>query len=351
MFRLTAALGGIVISLSLLEAGARLIAPDPPDAPLFSAAAERASAHRDPVQMADPYLFWRNQPNADLIHKGVRIRTNRFGMRDDPITRRKPYGVFRILSLGESTAFGATVAQDATYANQLEACLNRRGDGVQYQVLNAGVSGYSIVQSCEYLRRDGLGFDPDIVMIYQGFNDFLPTAHVAQRIERIPEGAKGITDLDFLNALNSRWNVRLNSWMITHSVAYRWVEHRLNPLTESDVEAARKLARTAVAPRVPAPDRLSTLRRFHEMTRREGVTLIVLVPAYRWYVAHCRLLLDFCRSEDVHCIDLELAVKRAGAERATLFADAVHPVSRLHGLFAEQICEHIQTNILAETNR
>ena len=93
-------------------------------------------------------------------------------------SRAKPPGVFRILSLGESTTFGDKLEATENYSYRLEELLNADPTlGRRVEVWNCGIPAYSTYQSLRWLELDGLGFQPDLVLFYHEINDFLPTHH------------------------------------------------------------------------------------------------------------------------------------------------------------------------------
>lgn len=92
------------------------------------------------------------------------------------LTRRKPAGTFRILSIGESTTYGAgydptlnPTGPTASYSRFLEERL-RAGYGRAVEVVNCGRNGYD---SHDWPSlADELGaFAPDLLVIYVGHNE------------------------------------------------------------------------------------------------------------------------------------------------------------------------------------
>jgi hypothetical protein len=81
--------------------------------------------------------------------------------RDYPEARRP--GSVRILGIGDSGMYGWACEQDENYLAILETNLNRRGDGVFYEVLNTGVPGYNTQQEVQALKEKWARYKPDIV--------------------------------------------------------------------------------------------------------------------------------------------------------------------------------------------
>ncbi|MCS5636939.1 MAG: SGNH/GDSL hydrolase family protein, partial [Myxococcota bacterium] len=93
-------------------------------------------------------------------------------MRDDETTLEKPEGVYRIVIVGDSVAYGLTVDQRHAFPQQLEVLLNAdTPPGRRYEVLNLGVSGYNVGQIIERLRVLGIPHAPDLVIYAYSLND------------------------------------------------------------------------------------------------------------------------------------------------------------------------------------
>ena len=84
---------------------------------------------------------------------------NRHGYRDDEFPRRKR-DKKRVLFLGDSFVMGLTSSAERTIPNELERLL-----GEDYEVFNMGVYGYGPDQSLRQLMDQGLGLDPDVVIL------------------------------------------------------------------------------------------------------------------------------------------------------------------------------------------
>ncbi len=105
---------------------------------------------------------------------GIPLSINALGFRGPEVTAARRSGMFRILLLGDSICFGAGIRQEETFAAVLERALNGRGDGVAYEVLNLGTSGYNSTQEMNLLRMRGLALSPDLVVVAFFSNDIDP---------------------------------------------------------------------------------------------------------------------------------------------------------------------------------
>lgn len=112
----------------------------------------------------DPELRYVLRPGAVFQPPGrPRVTINALGFRDKPRSRRKPQGVFRIVCLGASNAYGPRVADAQTYPAELEALLNAGRPG-RYEVWNAGVSAYVMSQNVRQAQRLLERDSPDLLV-------------------------------------------------------------------------------------------------------------------------------------------------------------------------------------------
>jgi hypothetical protein len=112
------------------------------------------------------YMPVKTRPNWHGAVWNVPIVTNRFGLRDEPDFSQLPQaGEIRILSVGDSIAFGVGIPASSNYSKIAEGMLNRkRGEG-NYRIINAGGQGYSPSGYHVYLKHEGLRLQPAIVVI------------------------------------------------------------------------------------------------------------------------------------------------------------------------------------------
>jgi lysophospholipase L1-like esterase len=126
--------------------------------------------------LAQPILKEIMQPSNVLGYHHVpllrdrTIKINSHGLRDREFSYEKPEGVKRLLGIGDSFTFGYGVNLDDCYLKQLELELNRNGD--KWEVINAGVTGYSMWQYLAYFEHYGYRYEPDLVTIGFYFDDF-----------------------------------------------------------------------------------------------------------------------------------------------------------------------------------
>jgi hypothetical protein len=163
--RLALVLTGLLLAILVVEIGFRVAGPNVPLA----------------LTMA---RFQEYHPVYGFFHRpGVSgwVRTEEFtsfvkfngqGLRGPEVSIPKPPDVFRVLVLGDSVVEGAQVPEDATMAARLRDELAPLANGRRIETVNAGVAGFGTGQELLFLEREGLAYQPDlIVLVFTIAND------------------------------------------------------------------------------------------------------------------------------------------------------------------------------------
>ena len=159
----------IVFPLILAEIGIRIYLPNTKTLPKVPTqwviVPEQVWTERHPI------LGWYHEKNKHaLLKRGdleVEINTNSQGFRGiREYQLEKPPGTVRVVTLGDSFAFGWGVQDRETFSAKLES-------GYQnLEVLNLGVAGYGVDQLLLMFRTIGKSFRPDYVFITVFPEDF-----------------------------------------------------------------------------------------------------------------------------------------------------------------------------------
>jgi len=241
----------------------------------------------------DRYLFWSIKPNIrmkitenpeqyDLRTLGstrgsylFTVRTNSAGFNSPEIEVAKPRDTTRIITLGDSRSMAEGIRFERLYSRRLESLLNESSNGTRYEVLNAGVSGYSSYQGLEQLKRRLLEYDPDYVTVLFGIND--------------QDRFQGITDRDKAALFDSPITTLrgwLNRSMILYFLSRQFLKAKgmlfgKTPMSPTVYESGPVRSR-----RVPLEQYDSNLREFVELGEQHGFTpILVIVPTspYAFY--------------------------------------------------------------------
>jgi len=119
----------------------------------------------------DPWLHWRLRPGADVAFLHTRVQVNAGGLRGAAVHPARP----PVLCVGGSTVFGWRVEEHEAFPAQLADLLNSAvGANRSWQVLNAGVPGYSSWQVRLYLPELLRRWRPRGLIVCVGNNECWP---------------------------------------------------------------------------------------------------------------------------------------------------------------------------------
>ncbi|MBT5551190.1 MAG: SGNH/GDSL hydrolase family protein [Nitrospina sp.] len=143
--------------------------------------------------IADPLLGWRLGKNVGItLHyghaEGVAWQiTNQQGFAASDslsfeVPQKKPPGVFRIFIFGGSTVEGIGAKTPfgnlpAQFSQLLKKTVRPLEGFTSFEVVNAGVAGYSSNNEYLYFISEIIHYDPDLVIFYDGANDQIHWQH------------------------------------------------------------------------------------------------------------------------------------------------------------------------------
>jgi len=153
-------LGTPVVSFVGLEWWARGVEPQLPQ--------WHAGVHASVIMQGHPTRLWGMTPGIKL-NGDEKAKINKLGLRGETPDVPRPTGRQRILLLGDSAFFGHGVADSQTPAAQLEDQLRDRG--LDVDVVNAAVAGYSIAQSSLLMEEIGWDLEPTLVLYANLWSD------------------------------------------------------------------------------------------------------------------------------------------------------------------------------------
>lgn len=160
---------------------------------------------------ASPYGVRMNRPGAAYEQRTPEMRSlvaiNANGLRaprDFPF--EKPPGVRRIAVFGDSYLLGYEASYDDMATTQLERALQKSKCPVE--VLNFSVSGFGTAEMLRTLERNGVRYEPDIVLFQWHHTD--PDDTLRANLYRLEDGALVETGATYLPAMGARRAVENN---------------------------------------------------------------------------------------------------------------------------------------------
>jgi len=259
----------------------------------------------------DVDLLWRNEP---LARKTLEVNPRAFGRSESWTIENNSEGfrgpertqagddteIYRVLCVGDSVTFGFNTDQDAAYPRLLEQHLREQHPARRFEVVNAGVSGWSWIQGLRFLETRGFALHPDAIVIAHGANDQFLRARVTDE-ERFRRLATPLTRF-----------VQSAGLLLSRTNTYRaveWLLPRREP-TGNSPGCQKQIAETGFCKRVSLEEIQAAVREIGRLAPRHSADLLVLN-------------LDFVKTPAVE------AVRRAVAREGIPFLDLVDRLNAL----------------------
>ena len=140
----------------------------------------------------DPLLDWRYLPNSELKEGRILYRYNNFGFRDSSRAIQKPLDVKRVIVLGDSVTEGYGVPWDSVFSSHIQSAL-----GSQFEVITIAAGGLNTPQEVHLLEKEGLRYDPDILILNFVLNDidFYTNYQGARRYNALVDSQIGLLNI------------------------------------------------------------------------------------------------------------------------------------------------------------
>ena len=161
------------------------------------------------------------------------IETNSYGFRSHEFPGKNESGEFRILCLGGSTTYGfKTPSNSDTWPETLEYQLDSENFGIPLRIFNLGTDMATTAVSVSNLLSVGVHLEPDLIIVYHGYNDFAAIGAVNHR----PDHSHFYQDLPsivwrgFQAALPLTFKSSYALTMATGTLDHRW---QVNDLSQA----------------------------------------------------------------------------------------------------------------------
>ncbi len=173
-------LGGGLLALLAIEMSLRLMyAPDDFSAIYPTGAPETLQVTSHPFLpfVGSPNQHFRRYMNE--VGGFIGVDTNEYGFRTHAFPSSKQHDDLVVVCLGESTTWDyIAVSNEQTWPARLERLLQEHFPRRNVRVYNLGIEGGSAIYSLVVLGLIGVHLQPDLVIVYHGYNDYGPlTAH------------------------------------------------------------------------------------------------------------------------------------------------------------------------------
>lgn len=194
-----------------------------------------------------------------------KIRINSDGFRSPEITNPKPENTIRLAFLGASTTFGGEVSNEKTWPYLVWRALEEAVPNVDFDYINAAVSGYSVMNSLRRLKHHVVPFEPDLIVIFHGYSDLSGNSYVLAKLQ----------------GLVSERPAREN-WLSRHSVLWMLAEKNIK-VTFRQWQATRSSGKLKFQPQELSEQFRQDLREIAAVAQQTAgvVALATLTPRMR----------------------------------------------------------------------
>ena len=174
--RLALVVLGLVVAFGAIELVLRLTF-SPPEIARYVAAPAPAEG---PFWVDHPFFPFIGRANAEYAIQvpvngtdvNVSVKNNAYGFRSHELPFEKSPQDYFVITLGESTTWGAAAETNAaTWPELLEARLQAKYPDRRVRVFNFGTNNSTLAYSVVALALVGSRIRPDLVIVYHGFNE------------------------------------------------------------------------------------------------------------------------------------------------------------------------------------
>ena len=286
-------------------------------------------ANNDPVMnRPHPTLFWEVSPNIMTVRMGPgKVLSNSHGFRSPEITIKKPEGQYRVMILGDSSAFGHFVNNDQTFGAVLVKMLRQKYPGKDIRLINAAVLGYTTYQGATFMKERGWKYSPDLIII--SFNDD-PQIEWKQDVERVPSAAV----------------LPVFRILYKSNIYLALKKHMLNERMKKDHSFAIQPGRIQEKNRV-SPNQLKTNMAYmlDGAKKRNAQAIVISMPlqsAPYDIRSYREIMKESAISRGYYFLDLLDNWQKYPAHE--VFLDIMHPTVKGHKIIAEDLFKIIEDN-------
>ncbi len=263
------------------------------------------------IFIKDDDLGWRLKPKTKDYWGDVLVKVNKNGLRGPVVNYKRQDHSIRILYLGDSVTFGYKLKNYYhSFPYVVETNLEK-AQHINIETINAGVGGYSPWQHYKYLEKEGIKYDPDIVIVDFSLSD------VTEKLELVRFGGAG-----FGYQLSKSY-YSLDDWFKHNSALYNIFDKirtriRLGKdpqkgAIKKEQESGKKIAQSTNNDRFKTAwdITLNNLDKINEFCKARNIAIIFVVFPYSFQIDDKRIsstaqqiLLSFSKKRGIPCLNL-----------------------------------------------
>ncbi|TNF74910.1 MAG: hypothetical protein EP299_06745, partial [Acidobacteria bacterium] len=116
-----------------------------------------------------------DQPRSTAVADRHKARLGKPDRRNRPWPKGKKEGIFRIVVVGDSFAWGAGIHPEDAYPDRLEQRLNTLDRKRRFEVVNFSRPGWNTIQAYRVSRKRFRRLEPDLLIVGYVLNDAEPS--------------------------------------------------------------------------------------------------------------------------------------------------------------------------------
>ena len=285
----------------------------------------------------DRRLFWKPRPNQTVTSQffdGQTYRLNSLGLRGDDIQKIKDRP--RLIALGNSCTFGWGVTDEEVFTAQLDGLLHNN-----YEVINAGVPGYTSFQGKIFYESVLEELQLDILLVLFAWNDqWLAANDIPDKEQKFPP--------EFIILAQN---------LLSHLHSYRLLKRWLLVTLEKDPDSL--FSRNQPVARVGLDDFYENLKSICRQAQNNGARPVLLTspvpsleryfvpgsvsPLHAYHEKYNRTIRQLAQDEHLAIVDLALEFDQYPGLFDDAAYDPIHFNARGHRLAAELIARKIDS--------
>ena len=295
------------------------------------------------LRVPDFELGWFHKSNLSTSWvSGTTVRTNSIGLRDRNFELKECNEV-RVLSLGDSFAFGFGVELHESYARQLEDLLQLEHPKLKISVINAAVSGYNTFQQKLIFERFHELLEPDLVLAtFVASND----VYENEKFERMLNRGY-ISDYGILGRYSHIVRMIMNRTGPIRIALENRNQENVN-ITIKAINQLYEKVRSEKLPFymiiIPARHQIDTsVNLFTNILNIAGFLKYILLPNSQ--------IIEFLDKNEINYLDLYEIFQNEHKKSSIYFKDDFHTNTRGHHLIAVSLFRMIRDHPIFESGR
>lgn len=270
------------------------------------------------------------------------VVTNSYGFRDYEWEMPKPPSRIRIMVVGDSLTFGNAAPFEDIYSKDLERMLKRQNPHIE--VITAATVGWATYDEVDFLKLEGLDYQPDMVIIGFYLNDFISRPKNYQTV--LSEGGRRESRPWWL-----RWLPYRHIFLLKRLALVSYLRDRVPTLFQAEKDMVNKLLFNEIdfEKDQNVIDTLSYILEIKQVCEKKHVKILLAsIPPINtfWFPKGQPLYNDqlrsFCQAHDIAFIDLAQGFWKVKSPTSLYYYPwDLHLSSKGHHLVAEQLFQPV----------